>query len=133
MRILLLSHASDADFVATLAKEMARRDFDCVSTPAEADLALLLASRAALEQGLGEGPRVALEAGLELLTVLLGDDAMPMRFPVHRKHTPLCKDVAGVMKVLVENRKQRGAKQIDGKAEVFGYGVLLGLLMRKGR
>ncbi|MFM8386268.1 MAG: hypothetical protein ACKOCB_05535 [Planctomycetia bacterium] len=133
MRILLIHHPSDASFVASLVPEMARRDFDRVEAPAAADLAVLLVSRAALEQGLGEAPRQALDAGLELLPLLLGEDVLPARFPVHRKHTPLCKDVAGVLKVLVENRKQRGAKQIDGKSEVFGYGVLLGLLARKGR
>lgn len=130
MRVFVVHHPGDQDFVETLVREMERRGFDRVARAAEADVALLLVSRAALQHGLGSAPREALEAGIDALPVLLGDDAVPLRFPVHRKHTPLAKDVATVMKHLVENRKQRGAHQVEGKRELFGYGVLLALVLR---
>lgn len=130
MRVHLVHHADDRDFAATLGREMARRDFDVVPPEQAADVALVLASAAALRSGLGRAPRQALEAGLDVLTVLLGDDALPLRFPVARKHAPLANDVPAVMKHLAEYRRQLGAKQIDGKRELFGYGVLLALLHR---
>jgi hypothetical protein len=130
MRTYVVHHPSDLDFVTTLLREMERREFTRVATPAEADVALLLVSRAALERGLGRAPREALAAGIAVLTLLLGDDAVPPAFPVHRKHTPLVKDVAGVLKQLVEHRKQRDAHQIEGKRELFAQGVLLALLHR---
>lgn len=130
MRVRLLNHRDDEAFASTLRTEMARRDFDVAPPPEPADVALVLATAAALREGLGRTVREALEAGLVVLTVLVGDDAVPMRFPVHRKHTPLANDVPGVMKHLVEHRKHLGAHQIDGKQAVFGYGLLLALLHR---
>jgi hypothetical protein len=133
VRVLLLHHPSDQAFVASLLPELARGGFERVLAAPGADVALCLASRAALEDGLGGGPRQALEAGVPALTVLLGEDLLPAGFPVHRKHAPLAKDVAGVLRHLTEHRAQRGAHQIDGKRELFGYGVLLALLARGGR
>ena len=130
MNVLLVHHASDRDFAATLTKEMMRRDFERVETAQGADLALVLVGAAALKDGLGRAPREALETGIPVLTVLSGDEAVPMRFPIHRKHAPLANDVPAVMKHLVEHRKQLGAKQISSKQELFGYGVLLALLHR---
>lgn len=130
MRVHLVHHADDRDFAATLAQEMARRDFDVVPPAEAADVVLLLVSAQALKGGLGRAPRQALEAGLDVLTVLVGDDTLPLRFPVARKHAPLAHDVPTVMKHLAEYRRQLGAKQIDGKRELFGYGVLLALLHR---
>ena len=131
MNVFLVHHASDRDFAATLTKEMERRDFARAETAQGADLALLLVGAAALKDGLGRAPREALETGIPVLTVLSGDEAMPVRFPIHRKHAPLANDVPAVMKHLVEHRKQLGAKQISSKQELFGYGVLLALLHRE--
>lgn len=130
MNVLLVHHPSDRDFATTLAKEMERRDFARVEQAAQADLALLLVGAAALRDGLGRAPREALEAGIAVLTVLSGDDTLPLRFPVARKHTPLANDVPAVMKHLNEHRKLLGQKQIESKQELFGYGVLLALLHR---
>lgn len=130
MRVYLVHHASDADFAATLVKEMERREFTRADAVGEADVALVLVSQLALARGLGRGPQEALEAGIAVLTVLWGDDALPPGFPVAKKHAPLAKDVAGVLKLLVEHREQRGAHQIEGKRELFGYGVLLALAQR---
>ena len=87
-------------------------------------------SRSALEKGLGPHPRKALEPGLRVRTVLLGEDAVPARFPVPRKHVDLAKDVAGVLRILGDWRKKMDAKIADSKSDLFGYGVLLGLLQR---
>jgi hypothetical protein len=130
MRVYLVYRKEDADFGETLAREMAKKQFEAVEDPKVADLALLLVSRGALERGLGDHARRAMEQGLRTLTVLLGDDAVPMRFPVPRKHVDLVKDVAGVLKILADYRKNMSAKIIDSKSDLFGYGVLLGLVHR---
>lgn len=130
MRVQLVHHAADTAFAETLARTMATRDFACVPTPGEADLALLLISRAALEDGLGAAPRRALEAGIAVLPLLVGDDTVPLRFPVPRKHLPIARDVATILKHLTEHRKTLAAKQADSKQERLGQGLLLALLHR---
>lgn len=131
MRIQLIHHDADADFAGTLARTMAQREFERVERAQDADLALLLVSRAALEDGLGQAPSDALAADLAVLPLLVGDDTVPLRFPVPRKHIPVARDVAAVMKHLAEHRKTLSAKQADSKQERFGQGLLLALLHRR--
>jgi hypothetical protein len=131
MRIHLVHHADDADFAATLAREMASRSFERVDEARASDLALVLVSAAALRDGLGTAPKKALEAGVRVRTLLLGDDTIPLRFPVHLKHVDLVKDVATIVKLLVDQRKTLNAKIIDSKSDLFAYGLLLSLVHRR--
>jgi hypothetical protein len=130
MRIYLVYRKEDADFGDTVAREVAKKQYEVVEDPAKADVALFLVSRTALESGLAGHPKRALEHGLATLTVLLGDDTVPLRFPVHRKHIDVVKDVSGVLKVLAQWKKGLSAKIADSKSDLFGYGVLLSLLHR---
>jgi len=130
MRVYFVHHASDAALAVQVTEAMERHELTRAETLPEADVALVLASRTALARGLGREPQEALAAGRTVLTVLWGDDALPPGFPVAKKHAPLAKDVAGVLKLLLEHRAQRGAHQIEGKRELFGYGVLLALVHR---
>jgi hypothetical protein len=130
MRVYLVYRKEDADFGETVARELAKKQMETAEDVRSADVAVLLVSRDALERGLGDHPRRILEAGIEVLTLLLGDDAVPMRFPVARKHLNLVKDVAGVLKALNEHRKGAGRQKVDSKSDLFGYGVLLSLLHR---
>jgi hypothetical protein len=132
MRTYLVYRKEDADFGETVARELLKKQWEVVEDPAAADVAVLLVSRDALAKGLGAHPRRAMEAGLKILTLLLGDDAVPMRFPVHRKHVALVKDVAGVLKALGEHRRNMGAQRVDSKSDLFGYGLLLSLVHREG-
>jgi hypothetical protein len=130
VRVHLVHHRSDAEFAGTIARAMAAGGFERVEGAQGADLALLLVSRAALEEGLGTAPKKALEAGIPVLPLLVGDDTVPLRFPVPRKHIPIAHDVAAVLKHLTEHRKTLSAKQSDSKQERLGQGLLLALLHR---
>ena len=130
MRVYVIHHPSDADFAAGLAQRMVPRRFETRTEAEGSDLALLLVSKAAFRDGLGAAPAQALAAGLRVLTVVIGDDAVPLRFPVHAKHVPHATDVSEVMRILEDHRKVAGQKIADSKLELFGYGVLLALLGR---
>src|SRR5438034_221396 len=99
MRVLLIHHPSDADFVAGLIEAMGRHRFEARAEADGCDFALVLASKAALRDGLGEAPAMALAAGLRVVPVVLGGDALPPRFPAHAKHVPRAADVADVMRL----------------------------------
>ena len=130
MRVHLQHHEADAPLAATLAKGLTERGFVRAATPGEADVALLLVSRAALRDGLGTGPAEAVAAGIHVLPLLVGDDVLPPGFPVHRKHLPLPANAEAVVKHLDEERERGAARQIDSKRELFGLGLLLALLPR---
>ena len=130
MRVLLIHHPSDAGFAADLVEAMGRHRFEARTEADGCDFALVLASKAALRDGLGEAPAKALAAGLRVVPVVLGDDALPPRFPVHAKHVPRAADVADLMRLLEDHRKVAPQKIADSKQELFGYGVLLALLSR---
>jgi hypothetical protein len=130
LRVHVVHHPEDADFVAGLARVLAPHRFEVRETPDGADLALVLVSRAALRDGLGDAPARALEAGLATLPVVLGADVVPLRFPVPPKHVPHVVDGGGVLRLLEDHRKVASRKIADGKRELFGYGLLLALLGR---
>jgi hypothetical protein len=130
VRVHVVHHASDADFVAGLAGVLGPHRFALHATPEGADVALVLVSRAALRDGLGDGPARALRAGLATLPVVLGGDVVPMRFPVPAKHVAHATEVGEVVRLLEDHRKNAGRKIAEGKRELFGYGLLLALLGR---
>ena len=130
MRVFLIHHPSDAEFAAGLSSRMAQHHFEVRTETDGSDLALLLVSKAAFRDGLGAAPHAALAAQLRVLPVVLGDDAVPLRFPVHAKHIPHASDAGEVMKILEDHRKLSGQKIADSKQELFGYGMLLALLGR---
>lgn len=130
MRVFFVHHADDEGFVAEVARLMAAHRFERWPTAAGSDLALVLASAPALRDGLGGAPSAALSAAIPVLTCLLYDDAVPLRFPVPRKHLPLVKEPATTLRLLEDHRKHRNAQIIDGKRELFGHGVLAALLAR---
>jgi hypothetical protein len=130
VNIHLVHHAADITLVAALAEAAAKVGFARVDTPAAAGLALVLVSRAALQEGLGRGPAEVLAAGVPVLTVLVDEDPLPPDFPIHRKHAPIARDVPALVALLTDRREDLGARQIDSKRDLFGYGVLLALLHR---
>jgi hypothetical protein len=130
MKVHVVHHETDADFVAGLARVLGPHRFDLHPTPEGADVALVLVSRAALRDGLADRPERALRAGLATLPVVLGGDVVPLRFPVPAKHVPHATEVTEVVRLLEDHRKNAGRKIADGKRELFGYGLLLALLGR---
>ena len=130
MRVFLVYHPADADFAAGLSTRMAQHRFETRTEPEGSDLAVLLVSKAAFKDGLGAAPAQAMAAGLRVLPVVLGDDAVPLRFPVHAKHIPHANETGEVVRILEDHRKVAGQKIADSKQELFGYGVLLALLGR---
>jgi hypothetical protein len=130
MRVRFLHHAADARFVAEVERVMAAHRFEPAGTLAAADVVVVLASRPALREGLGTAPAEALASGVTVVTVLLGEDALPDRFPAPHKHVPLVRDVASALRLLEDHRRTAAAKIAEGKRELFGYGVLLALLDR---
>lgn len=128
MNLHLIHHDADTALATALAAEAARAGFARVDAPAEAGLVLVLVSRAALKDGLGRGPEQALAAGVPVLTVVVDDEALPPEFPVHPKHVPLARGVPALVELLTERSEALGARQIDSKRDLFGYGVLLALL-----
>ena len=132
MRVFLIHHPSDAGFAAGLTERMGQHHFEARTESAGSDLAVLLVSKAAFRDGLGEAPAEAMAAGLRVLPVVLGDDAVPLRFPVHSKHIAHATDTGEVIRILEDHRKVAGQKIADSKQELFGYGVLLALLGRNG-
>jgi hypothetical protein len=130
MRVHFVHHPADRAFVEEVARVMASHRFERHDTAAGSDVAVVVASRAAMREGLGTTAAEALAAGVPLLTVLLGDDALPDRFPVPHKHVPLVRDVASTLRLLEDHRRTASAKIAEGKRELFGYGVLLTLVAR---
>jgi hypothetical protein len=130
MRVHFVHHAEDRAFVAEVARVMAGHRFEPADAAQGSDLAVVVASKAALRDGLGAAPLRALAAGVRTATVLLGEDALPDRFPVPHKHVPLVRDVASMLRLLEDHRRTGAAKIAEGKREMLGYGVLLALLGR---
>lgn len=130
MRVHFVHHAGDRPFVAELERVMAAHRFEPHGTLAGSDVVVVLASRTALKEGLGAAPAQALAAGVTIVTTLLGEDALPDRFPVPHKHVPLVRDVASALRLLEDHRRTASAKIAEGKRELFGYGLLLALLAR---
>src|SRR5687767_3597977 len=112
MRVQIQHHEADALLAATLASGLEERGFVRAATPGEADVALLLVSRAALRDGLGTGPGEAVAAEVQVLPLLVGDDVLPPGFPVHKKHLPLPASVEAVVKHLDRERERGDARQI---------------------
>jgi hypothetical protein len=130
VRIHVVHHPEDAGFVGTLAAFLTPHRFELHPTPEGSDVALILVSKAALRDGLGEGPGAAMRAGVAALPAILGGDVVPMRFPVPSKHVAHVDDGAAVLRLLEDHRKNASRKIADGKRELFGYGLLLALLHR---
>lgn len=130
MRVHFVHHPDDRAFAAEVERLMAAHRLERWPTPDGSDVALVLASRAALRDGLGDAPGLALRAGIPILTVLVHDDAVPLRFPAARKHLPQVSDPAGALRLLEDHRRNAAAKIADGKRELFGLGVLAALLAR---
>jgi hypothetical protein len=130
MRVHFVHHPDDRAFAAEVERLMAAHRIERWPTAEGSDVALVLASRAALRDGLGDAPQTALRAAIPILTVLLHDDAVPLRFPAARKHLPQVSDPAGALRLLEDHRRNAAAKIADGKRELFGLGVLAALLAR---
>lgn len=130
MRVHFVHHAAEQAFAAEVERLAAAHRIERWPTPEGSDVVLVLASAAALRDGLGDAPRAALGSGVAVLTVLVYDDAVPLRFPAARKHLPLVKDPAGALRLLEDHRRNAAAKIADGKRELFGLGVLAALLAR---
>ena len=130
MRIHFVHHAADLAFVAALTAPLGTHHMEPWPTPDGSDLVVVLASRAALRDGLGDAPSKPLHAGAAVLPVLLGDDLIPLCFPVPSKHLPRVTDAGTLLRVLEDHRKTAGSKIADSKSDVFGYGLLLALLAR---
>ena len=132
MRVHFVHHPADRPFAAEVERIMASHRIERWPTADGSDVALVLASAAAMRDGLGDAPRAALAAAIPVLTGLVHDDAVPLRFPAARKHLPLVKDAASVLRLLEDHRRHAAAKIADGKRELFGLGVLAALLARGG-
>jgi hypothetical protein len=130
MRVALLHHPADAALAASVVREMTPHGFSRAGAVAEAEVALVLVSGAALRDGLGGGLRAALAAGLPVLPLLVEAELVPPELPVHRKHVPLAGDAQTVVRHLLEHRERGEARQIESKRALFGQGVLLALLHR---
>ena len=131
MRVHFVHHPEDRAFVAELVRVMAAHRFEPLESPEGSDLAVVLASKAALRDGLGAAPMQALAAGVRTVTIVLGNAVIPDRFPVPRKHIPHVSDVASALRLLEDQRRTASAKIAEGKRELLGYGVLLALLARE--
>jgi hypothetical protein len=130
VRVHVVHHPADAGFVSSLPEVLTPHRIEIRPTAEGSDLALVLVSSAALRDGLGDGPARALKAGIDTMPVLLGTDVVPLRFPVPAKHLPHVESAAGVLRLLEEHRKVASRKTLDGKRDLFGYGLLLALLGR---
>jgi hypothetical protein len=130
VRITLLHHASDAGLAGKVRAELTEQGYELVAAPGDAELAVVLVSRAALRDGLGTGPAEAVAAGVHVLPLLVGGDVLPPDFPVHKKHAPLAGNVEAIVAHVVAHREAGDARQIDSKRDLFGLGVLLALLQR---
>jgi len=130
MRVHFVHHAAETALAAELERLAAAHRIERWPTAEGSDVALVLASTAAMRDGLGAAPRTALASGIAVLTVLVYDDAVPLRFPAARKHLPMIKDPAGALRLLEDHRRNAAAKIADGKRELFGLGVLAALLAR---
>jgi hypothetical protein len=130
VRVHVVHHPDDADFVSSLPAVLSPHRIEPWPTPEGSDVALVLVSRSALREGLGDGPARALRAGIAALPVLLGADLVPLRFPVPAKHLAHVRDGPGVLRLLEDHRRLASRKIADGKRELFGYGLLLALLHR---
>src|SRR5439155_13699817 len=119
MLVHFVNHETDADFVGEVVRLMAAHRMEQHAMPVGSDVALILASAAALRDGLGDRPIEALRAGVPVLTAVLGDDVVPLRFPVARKHLPLVNDPASALRLLEDHRKNASSKIADGKRELF--------------
>ena len=130
MRVHLLHHKDDAAFVAGAERLLASRDISLADSASDCDVVVVLASRSALRDGLGDGPSAALAAEKPVLPVVLGDDVVPRPYLAARKHIAIATDAPSLLRLLDDWRENASAKIADGKRELFGYGVLLGLLSR---
>lgn len=130
MRLHLASHAADAPFVAALVPVMTKHHFESWPTVVGSDAVVCLLSKAALRDGVGGAPAEAIAAQIAVLPMLLGDEPAPRRFPAHAKHMPLARDVSAAIRLLEDHRKNAAQKIADGKRELFGFGLLLGLLAK---
>jgi hypothetical protein len=130
VRVHLVSHPADAPFVAELTRVMATHKFEAWPSLEGCDVAAILLSKAALCDGLGQTPAEALAAEIAVLPMVLGAEPAPRRFPAHAKHMPLARDVSGALRLLEDHRKNAATKIADGKRELFGFGLLLGLLAK---
>lgn len=130
MRLHLLAHALDAPFAAELVRVMTPHKFEAWPTVEGSDAVVCLLSKAALRDGLGAAPAAALAAEIAILPILIGDEPAPRRFPAHAKHMPIARDASGAMRLLEDHRKNAAQKIAEGKRELFGYGLVLGLLAK---
>jgi hypothetical protein len=131
MRVCFARHARDEAFVQSVVDLMSAHRMERHATPDGSDVVVLVASASALYEGLGDEPERALESGVPLLPVVLGEALVPRRFPAARKHVPLVSDAASMLRLLEDHRKNASAKIADGKRELFGYGLLLAMLARR--
>lgn len=130
MRVHFVHHPDDAALVAEVERLGRGHRLEAWPTPEGSDVALVVGSRAALRDGLGGRPAAALAAGVDVLTVLVGEAALPARFPAARKHVPWVADAASALRLLEDHRRNAAARIADGKRELFGFGVLAALLAR---
>ena len=130
MRLHLVSHVLDAPFVADLIRVMTPHKFESWPTVEGSDAVVCLLSKSALRDGVGAAPAEAIAAEIAVLPMLLGEEPAPRRFPAHAKHMPIARDVSGAMRLLEDHRKNAAQKIADGKRELFGFGLLLGLLAK---
>jgi hypothetical protein len=130
VRIHLVHHAVDAPFVAELTRVMLPHQFEPWPSVDGADVVVCLLSTAALRDGVGRAPAQAIEAEIAILPMLVGDVALPRRFPAHAKHMPLARDAGQALRLLEDHRKNAAQKIADGKRELFGFGLILGLLAK---
>jgi len=132
MRTHYVTHPSDRPFADEVAQRASAHGLERADDLASADVAFVLASAAALRDGLGGAPAAALAAGVPVLLAVRGDVAFPDGFPVARKHLPLAVDAAGAVRLLEDHARNAASKIADGKRELFAHGVLLALLARGG-
>ena len=130
MRIHLVHHATDAPFATELTRVMAPHHFESWPTVDGSDAVVCLLSPAALRDGIGTAPATAIEAEIAVLPMLLGETPAPRRFPAHAKHMPIARDPSHAVRLLEDHRKNAAQKIADGKRELFGFGLLLGLLAK---
>lgn len=109
---------------------MAPHHFEPWPTVDGCDAVVCLLSPAALRDGIGSAPAAAIEAEIAVLPMLLGESPAPRRFPAHAKHMPIARDASHAVRLLLDHRKNATQKIADGKRELFGFGLLLGLLAK---
>jgi hypothetical protein len=130
MLVHFVNHLADSPFVLEVERLMAAHQMHRHGTAEGSDVAVILASAAAMRDGLGDGPALALASGVALLPVVVGDGVVPHRYPAARKHIPLVTDPPTTLRLLEDHRKNAASKIAEGKRELFGYGILLALLAR---